>query len=75
MEAIISIKSVDSANGYNGFSTLTQGTHYLTKDTDGNWQLTTVTPEVINEQFYRSIIIENVLRENGGLGNIDTTGT
>ena len=79
IEAMISIKGVGtdtgSWNNQNGFDTLTAGTHYLTKDIDDNWELTTVTPEVINTLFYRSILIEDVDRLNNWKGNIDTTWT
>ncbi len=79
MEAMISIKWVGSDTGswddQNGFSTLTSGVHYLSKDADENWELTTTTSEVINNTFYRSILIEDVDRLDNGRGNIDTTWT
>ena len=77
MEAMISIKGVWSESwswwDQNGFDTFTAGMHYLTKDIDDNWELTTTTPEVINSIFYRSVLIEDVKRLNDGKGNIDTT--
>lgn len=76
IEAIISIKGVwsdtGSWNNQNGFSTLTAGTHYL-KNLNNNWGLNTISPDVINELFYRSIIIEDVVRLNDWKGDIDTT--
>jgi len=71
MEAVFSIKGVGSDSGtwqtQNNFDTFVQGTHYLTQDKNNNWGLTTVTPEVINSIFYRTVIIENVMRESGGI--------
>lgn len=79
MEALISIKWVSSDTGswesQNGFDTFTAGTHYLIKNLDDNWELTIVTPEVINWRFNRSILIEDVIRLDDGKGDIDTTWT
>lgn len=75
IEALISIKSVSynatSSNNTSKFDKLTAGTHYLIKNTNDDWDLTITTPDIINEKFYRTIIIEDVKRLDNGLGDID----
>lgn len=47
----------------------------MEKTGEDNWLLTDLTPEVISDIFYRTVIIEDVKRLENGLGDIDASGT
>ena len=82
MEALISIKWISSSGGgswetNNGFSSFTAGTLYLVRNADDTWNLSSNSDdkEIIDAMFTRTIYIEDVLRLDGGKGDIDSTGT